>query len=161
MAEARDLKSLKCGFESHKGYMLAEIPVEWKVVVCQCSKSMTLRDDGLFAIGYPKRAFRTDGTRLFICKSCEKPDGFALKRCLGCSTVFLKDFSHPRWVLDSPHCWTCINSLDEATKGRAADIQVGYQRQPMVRPTLRRLYLHITEPDRPRTNKRGSFTLQK
>lgn len=120
--------------------MLAEIPKEWRSIVCQCPKVL---HDGQ-RVGFPPRVFSDDGTRLFTCVCCHKPSAHCLYRCVDCSSVFLKDFSHRSWVLDWPKCWICLNKGSD----RAAEIILGGFLQPTTPPTLRHRYLHIIEPDR-------------
>lgn len=112
------------------------IPSEWKSVVCDCLEVYFEVEQ----TPYPRRVFRDNGTRLFICVRCNKPSDHCLYKCVSCSAVFLKDYSHPRWVLDWPKCWTCVQSPD-----RAAEIRTQYLPQPLVKPTLRKLYIHLTE----------------
>lgn len=121
--------------------MLAEavIPSEWRSVVCQCPRAWP--DDT--QLGFPKRVFRDDGTRIFTCVVCKKPSSHCLYRCQDCSSVFLKDFGHHLWVLDWPKCWACLNKGSD----RAAEIILGSVVQRNVSPVLRYLYLHIIEPE--------------
>jgi hypothetical protein len=128
--------------------MLAEevTPAEWKLVVCHCSKEW----NGRF-VGYPARWFSGPPLKLFTCKSCEKPCAIHLHKCVNCSDVFLKDFSHPGWIFDWPRCWKCLEGLS-ARDLRAAQITTR-TKQPLIFPTLRFRYLHITEPGRIRTRR--------
>lgn len=112
-------------------------PTEWNNVICQCLEV-------LFEVEqtpYPRRIFWDDGTNIFICVRCNKPSDHCIYKCINCSAVFLKDYSHPRWVLDWPKCWTCLESGPD----RAAEVILGSKRQPLVKPKLRKLYIHITE----------------
>jgi len=114
----------------------AVIPDEWKTVICQCLEVMYEVD----GIGYPRRIFRNDGTNLFTCVRCDKPTDTCLYKCVCCTAVFLKDYAHPRWVLDWPKCWVCLQSPD-----RAAEVINSHKKQITVKPKLRKLYIHITE----------------
>jgi hypothetical protein len=119
--------------------MIAIIPDEWKEVVCSCPRAFF--DDT--QLGYPKRVFRDEDTRLFTCVQCTKPSSHCLYTCIGCSSVFLKDFGHPLWQLDWPHCWSCL----EQDKSRAAEVLAGLSshKSRRVLPVLRFRYINITE----------------
>lgn len=119
--------------------MIQTIPEEWRTVVCQCPTAFYDQT----VSGYPRRIFWTDGTRLFTCSICNRPSSHCIYRCAVCSSVFLKDFSHPAWFHDHPRCWSCCKAAT-AVDLRVSKLLSG-KTDPLVPPQLRKFYLSITE----------------
>lgn len=120
----------------------SRLPGIWASVICQCKK---VNYDG-WSFKQPNREFRAD-IKLFSCKACKKPDILSLKICQGCSAIFLKDFQHPKWILEWPRCFPCLESDNSrATEVTLTHLSRGRETE-RIPPQLEFLYLHLIDPE--------------